>query len=71
MEIAKCSCGAKPEIEFGFSCTFKPKATIYCKKCGKSVQKIGFENVNLFELWKKEVENEKGTEIPKGDYNEM
>ena len=55
MEIKKCSCGAEPEIEFGFSCTFEPKATIYCKKCGKSVQKIGLEEVNLFELWEKEV----------------
>ena len=42
MEIKKCSCGEEQEIEFGFSCTFMPKATIYCKKCGKSVQKHGF-----------------------------
>ena len=53
MEIKKCSCGEEPEIEFGFSCTFKPKATIYCKKCGKYVQKNGFEEVSLFELWEK------------------
>ena len=51
MEIKKCSCGAEPKIEFGFSCTLKPKATIYCEKCGKSVTSIGNDGTSVFELW--------------------
>ncbi len=56
--LENCKCGTKPEIEFGFSCIGKPKVTIYCKKCGKSVQRIGFDGTNIYDLWREEIKKE-------------